>query len=346
MKLPFTLSIKLVFRLLLPGFVLALGMMPLLQAILEELRVEVSMELAISLATLFFGWLFVVLDMPLYMAFEGRRYWPVWLRRALVEREQQRLRRLELDVQRYKTIDRNRYVEASVELRYFPINEEDCFEAAFPTRLGNLLAAYEGYSSRVYGMDSIFYWYRIWLALDEDLRQEIDGQQALADSTLYSAAALYVSAGLCSLYALLQPAGSFWISHLPSPGLLAAFSLLLLLAGYSLYRFSLHLHAQFGEIFKSVFDMYREKVNIDWALDRVNVIDGSRDVRSMPPLERYKVAWRYLHNNRVRTPEGILTPFALRARRAKEQETQADTDSQEVTTSMKRGAVSRLKDGI
>jgi hypothetical protein len=319
MKLPFTLSVKLVFRLLLPGFVLALGMMPIVQIILEKLRVEASMDLTVSVTTLFFGWLFVVLDMPLYMIFEGRRYWPAWLWRVFVEREQRRLRRLEADIQRYRATDRNRYVEASVELRYFPINKEDRFEAAFPTRLGNLLAAYEGYSLRVYGMDSVFYWYRIWLVLDDDLRQEIDGQQALADSTLYSAAALYISAGLCALYALLRSAGFLWISHLPDPRLLAVFALLLLLAGYALYRSSLHLHAQFGEIFKSVFDMCRDKVSVDWALDRVNEIDLNADAKSLSPRERYEVAWRYLHNNKLRTAEGTLTPSELRAQRAEKQ---------------------------
>jgi len=43
-----------------------------------------------------------------------------------------------------------------------------------PTHLGNILRAAEDYSHVVYGMDSVFWWSRLWFLLPDLVRNEVD----------------------------------------------------------------------------------------------------------------------------------------------------------------------------
>lgn len=135
MKLPFTLGIKFVFRILLPGFVLSLALLPVLRTIIDLTERVVPLDYAFVLSILIFGWLIVVLDMPIYMLFEGRRFWPKLLRDLFTSRERIRLRKLEQIIVECRETDRRRYIEASVEIRRFPLNEIGSWDVRFPTRL-------------------------------------------------------------------------------------------------------------------------------------------------------------------------------------------------------------------
>jgi flagellar biosynthesis regulator FlaF len=64
-------------------------------------------------------------------------------------------------------------------------------------RLGNLITAFESYSNTRYGIDGVFYWNRIWLKLEKDVRDDIDNHQAMADSTVYASFILFINALLC-----------------------------------------------------------------------------------------------------------------------------------------------------
>jgi hypothetical protein len=313
-KLPFTFSLKLVFRLLLPGFVIALALLPALQTLLERLQVTLDVESAFLLSVVGCGWLVVLLDMPIYIAFEGRRYWPARLRSWRMGREEKRLQELQRERERVAKTDRAKSREISVELRRFPLDDDGEFYVAYPTRLGNLLAAYEGYPKRAYGMDAVFYWYRIWLTLDEEQREEIDSQQALVDSALYTAAALVVAAITSLAYLGHEVAGLRVIRHLPGWDLLLALAAASVGLGYVLYRGSLHLHAQFGETFKSVFDVYQKNIDLTPALEEIMRVTGRSALRWAPARERYRAAWRYLHNDRVESPDGLVSASKLAAR--------------------------------
>jgi hypothetical protein len=83
----------------------------------------------------------------------------------------------------------------------WPVDEGGDPYALYPTQLGNILAGFELYPKVKYGIDAIFYWYRLWVSLDKDLREEIDTVQAVVDSTLYVSFTLYVSAALALFYA-------------------------------------------------------------------------------------------------------------------------------------------------
>src|SRR4051812_49479200 len=106
----------------------------------------------------------LLLDMPIYMVAEGRRFWPAWLRGWCLAAERGRLARLLTGRQEARARgDRREVQERDVEIRGFPCDPNGVPTAQFPTRLGNLLTAFETYPDRKYGMDGVFAWPRLWL---------------------------------------------------------------------------------------------------------------------------------------------------------------------------------------
>src|SRR5262249_2356964 len=102
-----------------------------------------------------------------------------------------------------KNTDRRRFSEAGVEYGLYPINKDGEAYVQYPTRLGNIIESFENYPNVKYGLDSVFYWYRLWVVLDKDLREEIDSAQAVVDSTVYISFVLYVSGLVMLVYAAL-----------------------------------------------------------------------------------------------------------------------------------------------
>src|SRR5579864_8580919 len=84
MKFPFDFSVTLIFRLIFPGLVLALALLPLLIFVLSTEGITVPFSTLIPMEAVVLGWLIVLLDQPIYMLYEGRRYWPGFLRKLLI----------------------------------------------------------------------------------------------------------------------------------------------------------------------------------------------------------------------------------------------------------------------
>lgn len=305
MKLPFAFNFKFVFRLLLPGFITALGLLPALLGLSTALGVNPGAELLLTAASLILGWLFVVLDMPIYQAAEGRRFWFGPLARLGRRREQRRVERLWRQMETaWQRQDSEGYLERSQDLLAYPFDDQGDLHARYPSRVGNLLAAYETYPQRVYGLDAVFFWPRLWLLLDNETREELDNQQALVDSTLYSAVALKLCALAGLGYALIQGLGLPLLPDLPEWPWSLGLGLLAALAGQGLYRISLPLHAAYGESFKALFDIHRDK--LDRFVEDVilgiaeRTADSDLLQRTMP--EKYKLVYMFLQHNRL--PDG------------------------------------------
>jgi hypothetical protein len=271
MKLPFTFSFASLLRLFLPGLILGGALYPWAISLLYAANIHVADEYLMSALVLFSGWLTTLLDMHIYMFFEGRRFWPKSLWSRALRFEQTRLRHLEEKEREARNAfnasadpDQGRaYHEASIEIRRFPIDPETGEPKALcPTRLGNLLSSFEGYSSLIYGLDAAFSWPRIWMQLDKDLRSEIDNRQALADSGLYVSFALIASA----ISLLMLPIMYLFVEKTAvkfSTSMMMGFALMSAGLSYMVYRMSMHAHAQFGETWKAVFDVYHEKARIN-----------------------------------------------------------------------------------
>jgi hypothetical protein len=313
MKLPFEFGTKFIFRLVLPGLTLALLTLQPMAAIIAVLGWQVTQEVLVGVLAVVYGWLIVIADMHIYIWFEGRRYWPGLLRRCFCWDEFARLVALRKSVRRNRPrnwrkntkspADERAYREASVELRRFPIDEATGkYTAPYPTRLGNLITAYEEYPNRIYGLDVAFYWPRLWIVLPADVREELDAMQALADSTVYMSFVLYVGGAVNLIGWLISPVFAVTEYRDPMLGIIGGSCVGV---GYILYHVSLHLHAQYGEFFKATFDVHACKIDLSAA---AAILDNL--LRANKKKERNKILWRYLHNYRIKDDASgrILTP--------------------------------------
>ena len=314
MKLPFDLGVKLVFRILVPGFFLMLAVRPILLSLLERSGGSSYNDLALTVAILILGWFITILDMPVYMLFEGRRFWPEWLLAYGVRREEARLRRW-LGAERWNydqfkehqnVRHQRRYQEASVEVRRFPLDESTgAYTAIFPTRLGNLITAYEQYPLTRYGADAIFYLPRVWLKLDKDLREELDTHQAVADSALYSSLALFVTGVFWFAYAAIPRRYAPWLQYTATPALALAAGIAAVAMSAILYRAAIHVNDQYGAVFRAMFDVYLPAITKDLlaggpVLRHVAHVTRDTTVLTAPVRDQFRIVWRYLQNYRVR----------------------------------------------
>jgi hypothetical protein len=310
MKLPLEFGIKLVFRLVFAGVILAAALVPAVHGLVHALGAKIKTEFLFPVEVIVWGWTVLICDMRIYMLFEGRRYWPAWLKKLSTLSEQRRLKKL-ADLLATPNVDRRRYLEAGVEYGLFPVDEGGDAYVAHPTRLGNIIESFETYPRVKYGLDAIFYWYRLWVVLDKDVREEVDNAQSVVDSTIYVAFAFYVSGLVMFAYAAAQAithTGWAFLSWLPAidlpyvprPATLCALGLACWIAGYQVYRLSLPAHAQFGELFKSIFDQFRSKLVFDDVLQEVGSISNFPYLGLRSQRDKNQIVWRYLRWHLIR----------------------------------------------
>ena len=354
MKLPFDFGVKLIFRLVLPGFLLSLGFLPLLRLVLQLQGWSDKWEYAFVVMVILLGWAIIIADMPIYILMEGRRFWPGFIKDFSMKRQRERLKDLravtnitepqeatsetpEAKKKREELTQqiRQRKAEAWFDLRSgFQMDENHDYEVVLPSRLGNVIYAFETHSSRTYGLDAIFYWTRIWLKLDKETREEIDSNQALADSTVYSAFAFYTSALLWVLYAVaklvvvillwanfgsrLQYDLTLIDQRLPRKGVALLVAAIFLISGYLIYRVSLFLYAQFGEYFKAVFDVNVEGINVAPVIEELAELSAGTACALKPETlkkrDQFRIAARYLQYYRYRCPNcnALLKPEEIK----------------------------------
>jgi hypothetical protein len=241
--------------------------------------------------TFLLGALISTLNNEIYKIYEGRIFWPRVLRDWALGRQQARVGKLQKAAAAARARgDNAAYSEIWYQLRIYPLDEKGQPQAARPTRLGNILAGYEEYPNNRYGMDSVFYWPRIWLQIDKDKKEEIDSQWSLADGFLTLSAISLAGGVVWILQSLAFALGAVSFSiPLRSPGKAALASAGWLLLGYVWYRLSLPLHRENGEVFKSIFDLYRSKV---WNLTHLRPNEK----------ELWKATWAYLQYLRLKCP--------------------------------------------
>jgi hypothetical protein len=328
MKLPFDFGVKLIFRLLIPGLISALGLFPILNTILAWGGWTGKVEYIFPILAIVVGWLFLVSDMHIYMLFEGRRYWPNFLLDYFYSKEKERLKRVQKNINEYLKLEKSsttpppndvyqRYVENYVEQRNFMMDEKGGFEVKRPSRLGNLIKSYEEYPYRVYRMDAVFYWPRLWLKLPKDTREELDSQQAVVDSTVYTSFALFCNSFLWLIYAVISSIQALFINHtevrlpvskvtvfefLPHWSVSWILFLVLIAMGYWVYRMSVHLHATYGDHFKSLFDNYQKEIDLFPIIREVAERTGFSSVLNLPRKDQLEVARNYLEYALIKCP--------------------------------------------
>jgi hypothetical protein len=232
------------------------------------------------------GGLVALLSDEIYKLYEGRAGWPKWLFVLCTKWQQSRVTRLlELDQRAKIARDPVRRAEIWYRLRRFPVDDKGKRVASHPTLLGNILAEYENYPKTRYGMDSVFFWYRIWFVVEKDRKKEVDASWSVADGLLALSA---VGVGGSLLWFVAGLLHSVVLIHSPFRGSIPAFGggLLLMLLGYIFYRLSLPYHRANGEIFKTIFDLYRDRIS---SMTRL----GSQESR------KWEGTWSYLQYLKV-----------------------------------------------
>jgi len=194
------------------------------------------------------AYLLMPLTRPTVRFYEG--YWPRWLyrrfgdmprwgERAIYERMTKDLDQAEVKE------DRPRFNELQAVLFYgYPKRER-----LMPTRLGNALRAAEDYSKGAYGdgMDTVFWWPRLWPLLPEKVQEEVE--EALTP--------MVALLNFSSLVAIVSIGGSLYLGGL---GFLKE-AVLVFAGGVVLafisYRAAVSQAQSYGERIRSAVDLYR-----------------------------------------------------------------------------------------
>jgi hypothetical protein len=293
------------FRIVFPGLVWSLLLLPLVNPpISEALGIDEIVDLAAILLTeaLILGVFASLTSSIVYRIYEGRLLWPQWLHQELTKSLGNLVKKRLAAAEK---LDRSSvaYQETWYWLRMFPLDDNGDPIARRPTLLGNVLEGYEEYPLRRYGMDSVFYWYRLVPKLPESFGKQLDQLWSEADCLMHSSFAGMVMglvyAVLASAEAILGSTLGSWIAVpagvratldlIPGWGSPLGWALLCLIGGYAVYRVSLPLHRRNGEYFKAAFDVYRGNI--------VGMTETSRTEK-----ERWQAAWAYLQYMYVLCP--------------------------------------------
>jgi hypothetical protein len=251
-----------------------------------------------------------------YQIYEGRALWPEWLLTRRLECHKTRVDNLLAEaeaeakakakakakaeakakaVAEEKCIHSHsfRYSKLWYQLRAYPFDSSGKPYALHPTLLGNILASYEKYPLTRYGMDSVFYWPRLWVQLERETKEEIDAKWSPADGLVSSSSVAYAG-GLIWLLAAVLGARVLKSAHLTLPfqssTLTALAGLGFLVLGFCFYYLSLGFHRANGEAFKSLFDLYRER------LTAMGVVGPEEK-------EYWRTSWAYLQYLEVQCTE-------------------------------------------
>lgn len=126
-----------------------------------------------------------------------------------------------------------------------------------PTLLANIIATYERYADRAYGVDGVFFWHHLLSLAPDTIRKEFDETYALAESLLLASfAGLLVIA--CHVVVLAGILAGRFFAIAPAPISVRA-SVTLLLIGFVatmlFYVLALPVHRDAGRIFRALVDL-------------------------------------------------------------------------------------------
>jgi len=81
---------------------------------------------------------------------------------------------------------------------------------------------------------------------------------------------------------------------------------------YVVYRWLFNVHANFGQLFKSLFDTFREEINIDDVVKEVGELIADSAFPALPPRQKCAIAGHYLTNYKIDVGGTRLRPKAAR----------------------------------
>lgn len=250
-----------IMRVGLPGLLATLLFYPLLRPFPDltgELTGHLGDVLLLAVSVLVIGLLCAALSNEFYKVYEGRYGWPGRLRQWALQRQKDNVTAM---FKQQAEPDRSdtEYDELWFQLRDYPTGEDSVPYAQRPTHLGNVIYTYEHYPQKRYGMDAAFYWTRISMVMDKDVKEDIDREWSKADGFLAMSAVSFLGGGLWLILGMLA-----WFdvsfTRTPTGPAMPLVGLLVIGLGYVFYRATIPFCRQNGERFKAIFDVYRSKI--------------------------------------------------------------------------------------
>ncbi len=180
--------------------------------------------------------------MPIIKLYEGYPWWDTRLGRLFTHRKQNRLRWLKNQIKELENDNITR-IKYQLEVDQFPLDEA----RVLPTKLGNLIAAFEAYPGSRYGMDGVTFWPRLYPILDkEGFLPYITQARSTLDFLLNTSLLMAIFGFECLLLRI------FFLSHISGmlPLLAFAASLIFYVAAAS----SVH---DWGAMSQVAFDLFR-----------------------------------------------------------------------------------------
>jgi hypothetical protein len=264
------LGVASIYRIGLSGLIAVLLILPLQNALVPDMLKVDELTDFITIVipqALILGLFITSFRSVIYRIYEGRLLWPARLHDSMTNRIERKVQKRLSETKKLKQTSA-RYRELWYWLRLFPLDEKGDPTAARPTLLGNVLEGYETYPDRRYGMDSVFYWYRLWPTLPESFINQADMASARADMLMFASGSSFLSGlafvilGAAKILNETMPdaraisfSGAF-----PSAMTLFTLGILYLLLFYLFYRASIPLHRSNGEFYKAAFDLYRNNI--------------------------------------------------------------------------------------
>lgn len=307
MKLPFSFNLNFLLRTYVPGLFFSLLSFPIVSYLQKIIGFEENAGINfIFVSAIFWGILVNLLDYKIYQIFEGRTLWPKKCFEKRRKRWAKYIKSLEkrIDEAEKKHGKRSHQVrELWYKIRAFPLDEKCRYFSYFPTKLGNIIHAYEGYPGHRYGIDAIFYWYRIWFKLEKNAKNDLDGFSSKADLAVYSSFMFYCLSILYIIWMLfllifnIFKNSTFFADLSLKAGPPSSFFsaliifILSLVLGIFFYHLSISLHRVYGEYFKSIFDLNKELITI------LNRSYTKKDYETALRVKRYLQYYRIMCPN-------------------------------------------------
>lgn len=245
-----------------------------------------------------FGMVITSLDLYIYQFFEGMRFWPEPIRRWKYKSIQKHFEKIDEKLEevedgirkiRKKKDQNEKDKEDLLELNYkssklwaevrkFPYNPDKGFYSSrYPdeaTIFGNVLAEYEGYSEKQYGMHMMVFWQHLWFILPKELREDLDLRGAKVDFLVYLSFIFLI-------YIFIGGLG-FFVQQKP---LVAIISILVsLFLWFFFYKISIQAHKSYGRYIKAIFDIYR--------VDLAEKLKAGIVITNLIPNDAERKSWR------------------------------------------------------
>lgn len=131
-------------------------------------------------------------------------------------------------------------------------------DAFLPMRLGNVLLSAENYSRERYGLDSVYFWPRQYLALPSEVRSIVDDARRSIDQLIVIASLAVVTA-----VGAVAMACASWRMPATVSAPLAVWgpsALVATMIAYASYRSATSAAVVYGDLVRSAFDLYRGEV--------------------------------------------------------------------------------------